>query len=282
MSQPTLQARLYDHAGDLTGGQRKVADLLARDPEAVAFGTTASIAELAGTSGPTVVRFAMRLGYSGFAELQEELRAEIAQRARTAVGRMQHRPAQAADVASAREVDQRNLLATLDRLDRRTFNRLVDLLSDDRRSVWVLPSAQTVGIAMVFTESLQVVRDGVHLVHGNELYAVSRLAAVRKRDIVVTMDVQRHEQMVLKLQRLAVRRGAVPVVMTDRSPSAYETAGGSLVTFACEAVGPFESLVGLLSLGNALIAAVADRHRAEVTRRLRLLEAAWSGAGVFH
>jgi DNA-binding MurR/RpiR family transcriptional regulator len=41
------------------------------------FATVSDLAATAGTSGPTVMRFATRLGFPGFTDYQSELRSEI-------------------------------------------------------------------------------------------------------------------------------------------------------------------------------------------------------------
>src|SRR5699024_1811148 len=66
----TLAERIAEAASRLTGAERRVALAVGDDPKIVAFGTVAQLAAHSGTSGPTVLRFASKLGFSGFAQLQ--------------------------------------------------------------------------------------------------------------------------------------------------------------------------------------------------------------------
>jgi DNA-binding MurR/RpiR family transcriptional regulator len=64
----------------LPRAERRAAMTLLADYPAAGLETVASLAARAGTSGPTVLRLASRLGFTGFAELQQALRDELTDR----------------------------------------------------------------------------------------------------------------------------------------------------------------------------------------------------------
>ena len=141
---PSISSRLAQSS--LTPALRQVAELLLVDPEAVAFGTVASVAERAGTSTPTVVRTAPALGYDGFAHLREAARAELSMRLSTDAVRVRS-AAPASDLDALRDAECSNVTATLDGLDRVALGRPIHLLDNAERQLWVLPSTQTEGVA---------------------------------------------------------------------------------------------------------------------------------------
>jgi DNA-binding MurR/RpiR family transcriptional regulator len=59
----------------LTPTQRRIAHCLVRQTAEVPFLSSVELAQLAGVSQPSVTRFAMALGYSGYPALRRELRA---------------------------------------------------------------------------------------------------------------------------------------------------------------------------------------------------------------
>lgn len=262
-----------------------MAELLLVDPEAIAFGTVASVAERAATSTPSVVRLATALGYDGFGALRDAARGELSVRLNTDAVRA--RSADAADdtgadpIAALLDVERRNLQATLGGLDPAQVEAVVSLLADRDRHVWILPSTMTAGVAQRVADQLSMVRDGVTLLDGSELRIQSMTRALRPGDVFVSMDVPRHELATVRVQGDAVTRGAVPVVVSGSAPVALDTTGGHLLTFACEAVGPFESLVGLTALAMLLVNGVAARRRSTAARRLATLEQTWTVAGLF-
>ena len=61
----------------LTPAERRIAEAVLEDPTRLAFGTVSDLAARVGTSHPTVVRFAAKLGFGGYAELQERARRDL-------------------------------------------------------------------------------------------------------------------------------------------------------------------------------------------------------------
>src|SRR5207237_1390717 len=94
-----VSAQIDAHLRELTPAERRVAAVVADDPEAVAFGTVADVARRAGASGATVVRLAAKLGFDGFVELQAAVREEMARRLRPASERIRRPAADAGPAA---------------------------------------------------------------------------------------------------------------------------------------------------------------------------------------
>lgn len=262
----------------LSPGERRVADVVASDPEAVAFGTVASVATRAGTSGPTVLRLATRLGFGGFTALQAAVRDGLSQRLRPAVERI--RGASPAPVlARALEVELANVRRTLEAVDARAFAATVALLADLRRQVFVLASEQCRPAGTSFAVDLGLLRDGVRLVGGSEFRVVSQLARVRRGDAVLLIDLQRHERWLVEAARRARDAGARRIVVADGPLSALAEGAQQVFCVAADAAGPFDSQVGILALLNALVAGVADALRPQAARRIERLEATWVESG---
>lgn len=256
-----------------------MAQLLLEDPEAIAFGTVKSVADAAGTSAPSVVRLAHALGYDGFGAMRDAARGELSTRLNTDAVRA--RTARVSDpILDLLAVEHENLDATLRSLDPDAIDAIVDLLDDDDRHIWVLPNTMTSGTAQRFADQLSILRDGVTLLDGSEMRVQSTISALRRHDVVVSMDVPRHELATVRVQHHAVRRGAVPVVLTGAVPAGLSTDGGSVITFASGSVGPFESLIGLAALSTLLVNEIATRRRNEVALRIDGLERAWTTIGL--
>jgi DNA-binding MurR/RpiR family transcriptional regulator len=264
----------------LSPALRRVAELLLVDPEAFAFGTVASVAAAAGTSTPTVVRLATALGYAGFAELRDAARAELSVRLNTDAVRVRT-PAPDDPIGHLLATEQANIATTLEGLEPRRLEAVLALLDDDDRRIWVLPSTQTEGVALRFADQLAIVRDGVTLLSGSELRAASVARGLRRRDVILSMDIARSELATVRVQADAVRRGGVPVVLAGGGPVALDTTGGHLLQFASTAVGPFDSLVGLTVLTTLLVNLLIDRRRTQTSRRLGGLEQTWTTTGLF-
>lgn len=280
MSGRSVRAQVADLADSLSVAQRQVADLVVRDPEAVAFGTVQSVAEQAGTSTPTVVRFAATLGFDGFGALRDAVRAEVSERLRSAASRVD-RPRQGPLLEHALAVERANVERTFADLDPDAVARVAELLADVDRRVWVMPSTQLGGLGGHLADELALCRGRVTLLDGGEFRVATTMGALRDGDVLVTLDIQRHEAWLVRAQRAAVARGAVPVALTDRLPCSLDLTGGLALTFACETANVFESQVGAMCVANVLVSAVVDRRRPAIARRIAALEDLWVSEGLF-
>ncbi|MEW6472561.1 MAG: MurR/RpiR family transcriptional regulator [Actinomycetota bacterium] len=279
----TVSAQIDAHLPRLTPAERRVAAVVADDPEAVAFGTVADLARRAGASGATVVRLAAKLGFDGFVELQASVRDEMARRLRPASERIR-RPAPGDVLGTALAVEVANVAATLERVDREAFDAAVGLLCGAGRGergsgrVLVLSGDASSGLASQFAAELSMLRAGVTLVSGSEVRVARLLADVGPSDVVVVIDVARYDRAVVEAAGRAAERGAALVALTDSALSPL--ASGATVSFTASVTGagPFDSHVGLMALANALLAGVAARLRRSATDRLDRVEAAWRAA----
>jgi DNA-binding MurR/RpiR family transcriptional regulator len=266
----SIQAKVAGLADSLPESQRRVADLVVSDPQSVAFGTLASVAEQAATSTPTVIRFAAQLGFDGFTALRDAVRSEVSGQLRSAASRLR-RSSDEPLIEEALRVERENVERTFAQLDPTDLDRAVELVSDTSRRLWVLANSQLAGLGGHLADELQLCRDRVVRLEGSEFRIATTLGKLRAGDVLVSIDTQRHEGWFVRVQRQAVGRGAVPLDLT----------GGVAMTFACETTSPFESQVGVLALGNLLVAAVVDRLRSDVTERVDVLERLWVDDGLF-
>jgi DNA-binding MurR/RpiR family transcriptional regulator len=266
--------RLTDGRNALSPAERQVADVVVDDPTIVAFGTVARVAAAAGTSPPTVVRLAHRLGYSGFVELQAAVQADLAGRLFPAADRIRARPV-AAPLATTLAHDLENVHATLSAVEVGSFTAAVRVIVRSRR-VLVLPADELRGVAATLALQLSALRPGVGLAPGSAVGLGRAVADMDGTACVVALDMKRYERSVADSCRLAAGNGATVVALTDSPLSPLAGCATHSFTVAAAGPGPFDSHVGFLSLLNAVLAGTAAALRSSAADRLATVEAAWS------
>jgi DNA-binding MurR/RpiR family transcriptional regulator len=267
--------RIVAHAERLTSTERRIAEVLTREPQAVAFGTVAGVARLAETSGPSVVRLAVKLGYEGFVDLQADVQAELARQLAPARERIRQKPA--GDLmgrAHSTEID--NVARSLQGIELQKLEACAQLLSDRRLRVWVMVSTMLTPAGAVLATQLGQLREGVSLLSGSEMAMGRQLAGFSAGDVVVAIDIRRYEASLARLVRWAKERGAVVIALTD-GPLAPIAAGAREVFYIfAEGIGPFDSVTGAVAVANLLAAACASRLRHIAAGRLDAIESAWA------
>jgi DNA-binding MurR/RpiR family transcriptional regulator len=270
--------RIMTHADRLTATERKIAEVLASEPQTIAFGTVAQVAQRAGTSGPSVVRLAVKLGYDGFVGLQADVQAELARQLGPARERIRQRPP-TDFLARVQAAEQDNIVRTLHGVTSAALNRCITRLADRHRQVWVLAAEMTAPIGTVLAGQLGQLRDRVTLLGGSEVAVTRSLAGLEPRDTLIAIDIRRYERSLVALTRSAGERGAAIVAVTDSPLSPLVVGATETFFISAQGVGPFDSVTGGIALANLLCAGVAARLRQSAPARLDAIESAWSSIG---
>ena len=75
---------------ELTPAERRIAEEVLSEPTLLAFGTVSDLASRVGTSRPTIVRFANKLGFRGYTQLQRHVRSDLSHRLSRPSERIRH------------------------------------------------------------------------------------------------------------------------------------------------------------------------------------------------
>ncbi len=275
-----VEQRLRERADQLTPSERRIAETILAGPQLVAFGTVSEFAAAADVGTATVVRFAVKLGFDGYSELQASIRSDLAGRLRPAAERIRDEPAagEAALLARHLAAEISNVQSTLDAVETETLASAVALLADTAHPVLVLSGVASRGVAIQFVGDLEQLRPGCRLLDGTPIDIVRTLALVDVGATVVALDLRRYERWLIEALSEARSHGVEVIAITDSvlSPLARH-ADHSFVVEAASA-GPFDSHVGTLALLDLLVADVATALRSSATERLDRLEAAWRRA----
>ena len=280
MAEPTDTPELIRaHRDELSPAERRVADVIVADPQFVAFGTVAGVAERAGTSGASVVRLASRLGLDGFGELQERVRSDLTHHLHQASERIR-RPDHTDLLAYTASTVAASLASTLGAIRRDDFDGTVDLLADVKHRVFVLASDASRGIGQQFATELAMLRSGVAQLDGSPVAVHRAIAELEPGDVVVALDLPRYDRWVLEAADAAKAAGATVVSLTDSQLSPLAVGAAFVFVVGAGAVGPFDSHVASLAVFESLVAGVAHRRNKPTAARLTRIESAWSDASV--
>ena len=258
----------------LTTAERRVAEVVLANPQLVAFGTVADLAEGAGSGAATVVRLATKLGYEGFSALQASVQQDLANQLRPAAERIRD-PAVHDSLNRHLQLELGNVQTTLGQLDQDAVADVVNHLADRTRRVFVLSGDASKGVAAQFVGDLDALRANVMMVSGNDVAVQRTVALMEKGDVLVTIDLRRYDRWLVEAARRAAEAGVWTVSIADSVLSPVAAGAQRTLVVTAAGAGPFDSHVGTLALMNVLVAAAAIRLRGVATERLDRSEAAW-------
>ncbi len=257
-----LKDEIFQRMDGFTPAERKVARaLLARYP-AAGLESTAALAAAAGTSKPTVLRLAARLGFGSYQDFQERLRAEVT-RSMSASPLSRARARRAAPSNGSAFLDavgQRARLVTRlrDTVPPGEIERAVSLLAGRPRHVVTSGGYFSRLIARMLAMQLDQLIPNVDYADEPLGADVGKYLRARRESVAIVLDLRRHELASTEVVSLAKTRGASVILITDESLSPSAEEADIVLPVAVGGV-PFDSFAALLVLTESLVDAVFHR-----------------------
>ncbi|MFZ1814749.1 MAG: MurR/RpiR family transcriptional regulator [Rhizobiaceae bacterium] len=283
-SDRTVAERIKSSFDKLTRAERQLANSILDNYPASGLGNIAVLARASGVSNPTIVRMARKLGFSGFPEMQHQLRIEVEETISNPITRHNRWNEGAPDAHMLNrfaEAVMQNLRQTLANLDPAELDRACALLAQPSRTIFIAGGRLSGTLAEFFYKHMQMIRSGVTLVPSTESHWPHYVLDMKKGDVLVLYDVRRYENNSVKLAEMANDRGARVILFTDQwgSPAARFATH----TFSCriEAPSAWDSMAVMQVLGETLIAMVQAASWKTTSARTAELEQLFDRTGLF-
>lgn len=259
----------------LTRTERHIAKAVVADPTLVAFGTVANLAEIVGTSRPTIVRFAAKLGFDGYTDLQEHIRSGLSQRLSRPSQRIRHPELSPAPTLSALE----RALATVQ--DAATDGKIEALAAPivGARAVWILSGETSRAGAHALHSGLAMIRPQVHFV--SEHSSARELNHASPGDVAVVFDFARYRRHSIHTARTLAEAGVHIVAITDGPLSPLAALTDTWCALTIPAIGPFDSSVPAVATAELLVASVATGLHDKARDHIDRTEALWEATETF-
>lgn len=248
---------------DCSPAERKVARVLLSAYPSAGFETVARLAERAGVSGPTVLRFVHRLGYRGFPDFQEALRHDLDERSASPLRILASRPPIDGEPQTLRDrsaaITTGTVQRTFDEVSTHDLERCVDLISQASGSVIIAGGRYSNLLGRVLSLHLEQLRPRVRMLADQPSARAAMVEDLGRRDVVVLFDYRRYEEPTLRLARLARERHAALVLFTDTFLSPIASEADVVLASETAAPSPFDALTPALALIETVVAGCFER-----------------------
>jgi DNA-binding MurR/RpiR family transcriptional regulator len=240
----------------LTHSQKRIAEYIVEQSQAVAFSTVDQMAAQLGVNPSTIVRFCYRLGLNGFPDLQERMRQVVR-------GQLSRADEQVEAGASGAHLqgttfgeslahDLRNLQRTIMGLTADDLNRAVDQLTAARR-VYVIAGFSAFSLAHYFGLVLSRLRPDVHTLTADEGVSKVRLAEVGPQDCLFAFTFPRYAQFTQRAAAWARQQKSTIIVVTDTPISAVGQIADTVLVALPTGTGMQNSMVAPMAVANAIL-----------------------------
>lgn len=214
----SVRQRLSDCLADASKADRAIANYLLVQLNAIPFETAASLAKKVGVSEPTVGRFCRSVGYKSFKDFKEHLKQDIGDRPWLISDRLREfqRRTRAGEDQLSRglELEIAGLVAVYELAQTPEWERCVKRLAH-APAVFATGFQTERGMAQIFTNQLQYLRNRVHLVDLASGNFAELLASSEDGACLVIFEARRYSRMARLLARDARDAGIPTTLVTD-------------------------------------------------------------------
>lgn len=266
----------------LSKGQKLIAEYILKHYDKAAFMTAAKLGTSVGVSESTVVRFANELGFSGYPKLQKALQ-EMIKNKLTTVQRIELSNDYITEENALKGVlksDMENIRATLEKINHKTFDTVVDSLFK-ARTIYIIGLRSSSAIAEFLGFYLNLILDNVRVVAYGVSDIFEQMLNVSEEDVVIGIGFPRYASRTIEALSFAHSRKANVVAITDSLLSPLATKADLTLIAQSNMASFVDSLVAPLSVINALIIAVGLREKENISNTFMNLENIWEEYGVY-
>lgn len=264
----SLISRLHGTKG-LSASQRRIADCLVGRLHEAAFWGVEELAARSQSSVATVVRFAQKLGYSGFLELRHALVAQAKRQARFGETLLQAPSEAAAALVEVARRDVRNIEQMIQGVDEPLLEAVVARLRQAR-----LRLAIGDGVSALMTRHLAylLTQAGLPCLEGSSADFATQVVNLGPGDVVIAISINPYSRETMDAVSFARRRGIPVLAFTDRIRSPLARLAENVLPVPGENLLYSHSLAAFAVLAHAIATSVATRDREGILLKLREAE----------
>ncbi|MXQ10627.1 MurR/RpiR family transcriptional regulator [Microvirga makkahensis] len=274
----TVRETIRRETAKLTASERKIANAVLADYPFSGIQTIQELAERTGVSAPSITRFVSKIGFAGYQEFQRQLIGELREGRRSPLDlKATEKPADAdflADYARRTSILLAEMAAAV---PQEQFDRILKLLSDPARSIFLLGGRISDAIASLLSLHLRQVRPRVHHLPPNPEHWPDQILGMRRQDVFILFDFRRYQPDLARLAEIVMaKRRPTIVLITDQWMSPIARHSDHVVALPIENNTAWDTAVCAVAFVEALIVRVsqadwpATRKRIEAWDELRL------------
>ncbi|PLR95969.1 MurR/RpiR family transcriptional regulator [Bacillus sp. T33-2] len=254
-----FQERIKNKYPSLSSGNKKVGKYVLDNPQSIAMKSASQLGQEVGVSETTVIRFCYALEYSGYSELQNEVRNYLIFQ-KSSLHEYQADKEGMADkpnfFAQSMGRDMANISEVMENLDEADLNRAVRKIYNSN-NIMVTGIRTSFAIAHWLSFTLNIIKGNSHLINPGIDDFNHLLSKLDSGSILIAITFHRYSSMTLGLAESAKKQGAFVIGITDSPLSPLAEFSDVLLPIGLSTRSTIDSAPPVFSLVNAIVAGVS-------------------------
>jgi DNA-binding MurR/RpiR family transcriptional regulator len=257
-----LEDIISKNYSNLTKSEKKLAEFILNNPEDCAFMSTTKLGQMVNVSEPTVIRFAVGLGLSGFPALQEILQNYLKEKIKPSekLRKFKQTKKKVDIYGEIFRATVENLQVTQEQIHPETLDEIVNKIITAKR-IYILGFRRSFSVAYLLNYNLSSLLRNTVLIDANYGLLFDKTIDMNKNDICIGISFPRYATQTYQIIQHAKGKGCTTIVITDSIISPIAQVADYVLTAKYEIPSFFHSNICALTLIDCIVAGVSRKEQ---------------------
>ncbi|MFY9612390.1 MAG: MurR/RpiR family transcriptional regulator [Tissierellaceae bacterium] len=266
----------------LSKGHKLIANFILEDYDKAAFMTAAALGLAIGISESTVVRFANRLGYEGYRDLQKDLQGLIKNKL-TTIQRLNLAEREYSNddtLPKLMERDMENIKKTINEINLEKFNEAVDIVLNAKKK-YIVGLRTSSFLAGYLGFYLNFILDDVHVIRSESNDIFEQLLRITSDDVLIVITYPRYSKRIIEVVDFVREKNVTIISLTDSKLSPLAEKSDISLIAVSDMLSFIDSLVAPMSLINSFIISLGNKSKEDLNNYFIQLEEIWERYDIY-
>lgn len=266
----------------LSKGHKLIANFILEDYDKAAFMTAAALGLAIGISESTVVRFANRLGYEGYRDLQKDLQGLIKNKL-TTIQRLNLAEREYSNddtLPKLMERDMENIKKTINEINLEKFNEAVDIVLNAKKK-YIVGLRTSSFLAGYLGFYLNFILDDVHVIRSESNDIFEQLLRITSDDVLIVITYPRYSKRIIEVVDFVREKNVTIISLTDSKLSPLAEKSDISLIAVSDMLSFIDSLVAPMSLINSFIISLGNKSKEDLNNYFIQLEDIWERYDIY-
>lgn len=265
---------------NFSSGQKKISDLFIQEPIFLAFSSALEVGKRGDVSESTVIRWAQKLGYKGYAEFQQVLQRKLAEERFGQTEQKTAEPVAQSFLENLLDADISSLVKLKQSVDEETVLRVVDNIIN-AECLYVTSNFFDYGLAHWFASWLDTALDHTELLMPSDAHYFNRLARMKSGDIIIAFAFSRNTKSLIDTLKTARELKIKVIVFKDTEDSVVADYADISIPIFIDTNLNVDSYTAVHSILASIMRFVYVKEHEKVKRNFSRLENTYKEKDIF-
>lgn len=268
---------------NLSKSHKIIADYIINYYDKAAFMTAAALGEATSVSESTVVRFANKIGYEGYRDLQNDLRDLIKSKL-TTVQRLNLANSNYNNytdlISKFMQRDMDNIKKVINEVDITAFHSAIESILN-AQNIYIVGLRSSSFLAGYLAFYLNFLFDNIKVINTGANDVSEQLLKINAKDAIIVITYPRYSKKIIDVLEYSKEKGTKIITITDSMHSPAANRADTALLASSDMLSFIDSLVAPMSLINAFIIALGIEKRDNLNSYFEELEHIWKKYGIY-